>query len=230
MVEMIQGNDDQGFWVLAAMTAAEQQLPNPSTSNTTWLDLGTNVFNLQVSRWNTSSCGGGLRWQIFEFEDGYNYKNAISTGTFFLLAARLARFTGNQTYSDWAEKSYDWISSSALITSDFKVYDGAEIDGGCRDATKLEWTYNAAIFLYGSAVMYNFVSLLLHKIQPPLHYGLHETDKWQFAVAESHTELSLRHVPVHLRECNVRRNYTSWHHCRNRMRTNPNVRQRRILL
>ena len=157
-----QGNDDQGFWALAAMTAAELQFPDPSTAaNTTWLDLAGSVFDLQVSRWDTQTCGGGLRWQIFSFNRGYDYKNAISNGVFFQLAARLARYTGNQTYADWANKSYEWLASSALVTSDFKIYDGASIAGDCKDVSKLQWTYNTADLLYGSAVMYNFVSISL---------------------------------------------------------------------
>lgn len=138
------------------MTAAEQQLPNPPSSPS-WLRLAQNVFDLQAARWDTSSCGGGLRWQIFTFNSGYDYKNAISAGTFFQLAARLARFTGNQTYADWAEKSYEWTSSVGLIDSDFKVYDGALTTNNCSQPSHLQWTYNAATFLYGSAVMYNLV-------------------------------------------------------------------------
>lgn len=153
-----QGNDDQGLWALAAMTAAEQQFPSPLTS-VTWLDLAKNVFDLQAARWDTANCGGGLRWQIFTFNNGYDYKQTFSTGVFFQLAARLARFTGNQTYADWAEKSYDWTTSVGLISTDFKVYDGASITSNCSQPVRLQWTYVAADFLYGSAVMYNFVSL-----------------------------------------------------------------------
>ena len=143
------------------MTAAELQFPSPSTaSNVTWIDLAKNVFDLQAARWDTQNCGGGLRWQIFTFNNGYEYKNAISTGTFFQLAARLARYTGNSTYTDWANKSYDWIADSSLITSDFKVYDGAAVSD-CNNPNKLQWTFNAADLVYGSAVMYNLVSLHL---------------------------------------------------------------------
>ena len=141
------------------MTAAELQFPNPSTApNTTWLDLARSAFDLQVKRWDDQNCGGGLRWQIFTFNRGYTTKNAISNGVFFQLAARLARYTGDQTYADWAEKSYDWLTSSGLVTSDFKVYGGTDISDNCKDINKIQWTYNAADLLYGSAVMYNFVS------------------------------------------------------------------------
>lgn len=152
-----QGNDDQATWALAALTAAEQELPSPPNS-LKWLDLAINVFNLQVARWDTHSCGGGLRWQIFTFNRGYDYKNTQSTGAFFQLAARLAQYTRNQTYADWAVKAYDWTSSVELITSDFKVYDGTDSSENCTSPlSQLQWTYTSAHFLYGSAVMNNFV-------------------------------------------------------------------------
>ena len=142
------------------MTAAELEFPTASASqNITWLSLAKSVFDLQVARWDTKYCSGGLRWQILTFNNGYNYKNAQSTGTFFQLAARLAKFTGNSTYADWAQKSYDWLSSSTLITSDFKVYDGFIIPE-CDHPSKLQWSYNAANLVYGSAIMYNLVCYL----------------------------------------------------------------------
>ncbi len=89
------GNDDQSTWALAAMTAAEKGFPSPlfqidgqQTSNL-WAQMAQNVFDEQVLRWDTKSCGGGLRWQIFSFTNGYDYKNSISNGNFMQLAARL---------------------------------------------------------------------------------------------------------------------------------------------
>ena len=140
------------------MRAAELNFPSPSNAPT-WLDLATKVFDDQVARWDTQTCGGGLRWQIFTFNRGYDYKNTQSNGDFFLLAARLARYTGNQTYADWATKTYDWTSSIGFISDDYKVYDGALTEANCNGIDRLQWTYTAAGFLYGSAVMSNFVRL-----------------------------------------------------------------------
>lgn len=147
------------------MRAAELQFPNPSKSPS-WLDLAINVFNDQVIRWDTSTCGGGLRWQIYTFNNGYDYKNAISTGVFFQLAARLAKYTGNQTYADWATNSYEWASSIGFIDPDYKVFDGALVEGNCSVVDHLQWTYTAGAFLYGSAVMTNFVRSSLFVLRP----------------------------------------------------------------
>ncbi|QSZ33152.1 hypothetical protein DSL72_002738 [Monilinia vaccinii-corymbosi] len=151
-----EGNDDQAFWGFATISAAEKNFPEPSnTCGSSWLQLTENLWNTQAARWDTSSCGGGLRWQIFSFNNGYTYKNSVSNGAFFQLSARLARFTGNQTYADWAEKVYDWTTKVGLMDPDFNVFDGVDINKACSDANEITWSYNNAIYLYGAAVMYN---------------------------------------------------------------------------
>ncbi|KZF20773.1 glycoside hydrolase family 76 protein [Xylona heveae TC161] len=151
-----EGNDDQGFWALAAMSAAENKYPDPPADQPQWLALAQAVFNEQASRWDPSTCGGGLRWQIFSFNNGYNYKNTISNGCFFNLASRLAKYTGNKTYSDWAAKSWDWSYSVQLISSDYHFFDGTDDTINCSRVDHLQWTYNAGVYLLGSAVMWNF--------------------------------------------------------------------------
>ncbi|KAI1168958.1 glycoside hydrolase family 76 protein [Nemania serpens] len=149
------GNDDQGFWAMAAMSAAENNFPNPPPDQPQWLALAQAAFNEYVDRWDPDTCGGGLRWQVFTFNNGFNYKNSISNGCFFNIAARLARYTGNQTYADWAERVWDWMTEVQFIDADFNVYDGAGVEDGCATISKPQWTYNAGIFLHGAAVMYN---------------------------------------------------------------------------
>jgi mannan endo-1,6-alpha-mannosidase len=151
-----EGNDDQSTWALAAMSAAEANLP--TQGNVSWIDLAEAVFNDQVSRWDTTTCNGGLRWQIFAFNNGYTYKNSGSNGFFFQLAARLARYTGNSTYSDWASKAYDWTTSVGLIDEDYNVYDGADTTTNCSDITKLQWSENAATYIAGAAHLYNITT------------------------------------------------------------------------
>ena len=138
------------------MRAAELGFPQPSSSPS-WLDVAIRVFNDQADRWDTKSCGGGLHWQIFTFNNGYDYKQTLSHGAFFQLAARLAKFTDNQTYADWATKSYDWTSSVGLISDDYKVFDGASTSNNCSEKNQLQRTYAAGAFMYGSAVMANLV-------------------------------------------------------------------------
>lgn len=153
-----EGNDDQAFWAFAAMSAAEMNFPDPPADQPSWLSLAQAVFNLQAARWDTSLCGGGLRWQIFAFNKGYDYKNTISNGGFFQLAARLARYTGNETYSDWAIKSWDWLQNSVVFTDDYQIYDGAQMANNCTIPSKYQWTYNVGTMLMGAANMYNYTN------------------------------------------------------------------------
>lgn len=79
------GNDDQAFWGMSAMLAAENAFPNPPKDKPQWLALAQAVWNTQAdpSR-HDATCGGGLRWQIPPFNAGYDYKNSKN---FFLSAS-----------------------------------------------------------------------------------------------------------------------------------------------
>ena len=153
-----EGNDDQAFWGFATMSAAEKDLPQPTVGNYSWVQLTENLWNTQVRRWDTSTCNGGLKWQIFPFNNGYNYKNSVSNGAFFQLSARLARFTGNQTYIEWANRIYDWMNNVGLIDPGYHIFDGADELKNCSDQNLIIWTYNAGIALYGAAVLYNYTN------------------------------------------------------------------------
>ncbi|KAG9204982.1 hydrolase 76 protein [Epicoccum nigrum] len=146
------GNDDQSFWGLASLSAHEAQLSAPATGS--WLEFAKNVFDTQAMRWDDKSCNGGLKWQIFSFNDGYNYKNSASNGQFFLLAARLADLTGNATYAEWANKVYSWTTEVGLVTDDHHVYDGTDDTNDCSEVNLLQWTSNHAEFTEGAALMY----------------------------------------------------------------------------
>ncbi|KAL1961823.1 hypothetical protein VTN77DRAFT_1035 [Rasamsonia byssochlamydoides] len=153
-----EGNDDQGFWGMAAMSAAERNFPNPPEDQPQWLALAQAVFNSQAARWDQSTCGGGLRWQIFTWNNGYNYKNTISNGCFFNIAARLAKYTNNQTYADWAEKTWKWTVDVGFLTDTYQFWDGADDTTNCTQYNRIEWTYNSGVYLLGAANMYNYTN------------------------------------------------------------------------
>ncbi|KAF1926235.1 glycoside hydrolase family 76 protein [Didymella exigua CBS 183.55] len=148
------GNDDQGFWGMAAMSAAENKLPDLK-DGPSWLSLAQAVFQTQYKRWDDMTCGGGLRWQIFQFNPGYNYKNTISNGCFFNIAARLYKYLGNDTYFEWAEKTWEWELSVGLISPDLNFFDGADDLQNCTSIDRIQWTYNAGVHMSGAAAMWN---------------------------------------------------------------------------
>lgn len=141
------------------MTAAETKFEDPDEGTPGWLALAQAVFNVQVPRWDAEHCQGGLRWQIFPFNKGFTYKNSISNGCLFNIASRLALYTGNETYADWASKVFGWQQQIGFITPDYTVYDGAHLEEECTAIDKNAWNYNNGIYLMGAAAMYNHVGL-----------------------------------------------------------------------
>jgi mannan endo-1,6-alpha-mannosidase len=143
------GNNNQSYWALAALTAAEvgfSEVQNGELGGS-WEEYAINVFDIHAQRWDESSCDGGLKWQIFPFNTGYNYKNMASNGNFFLLAARLAAYTGNVTYAEWAEKSYTWARDVGLVTEDYQVYDSTDDSTNYSEISHLQWTSNNAVMV-----------------------------------------------------------------------------------
>lgn len=140
------------------MTAAEFKLPDVPNGYS-WLSLAQGVFNSQQLRWDMTSCGGGLRWQIFVYQEGYTLKNAVSNGGLFQLASRLARYTDNPEYLSWAKKIWNWSAQSPLLdTEHWYVADSTNPLDNCADAGHHQWTYNYGVYLAGAAYLYNYVS------------------------------------------------------------------------
>lgn len=154
-----EGNDDQVFWGITAMQAAERNFTNPpNPKDPSWLELAQATFNTMKNRWDTEHCGGGLRWQIFTWNSGYTYKNTVSNAGLFHLGSRLLRYTANESYYlDWCEKSYDWLVDIGFINEEkWLCYDGADISTNCTEKTPYLWSYNLALVISGCAYMYNY--------------------------------------------------------------------------
>jgi mannan endo-1,6-alpha-mannosidase len=146
------------FWGLAAITASETGFPEIQ-GKPTWTSLARAVFNMQIHRWDTSSCDGAINWQIHLWQEGNTLRNAISNGGLFQLAARLGHFTKNETYFMFAEQIWDWSVNSPLIQpgQDWLVADSTLGDNNCADSDHMQWTYNYGSYLAGCAFMYNSV-------------------------------------------------------------------------
>ncbi|KAF5680046.1 DFG5-like protein [Fusarium heterosporum] len=155
-----EGNDDQSVWALSALTAAEYGFP-AADKGPEWIDLATAVWEEQRSRWDAEVkedvCDGGLRWQIFPFNNGYGYKHTLSNALFFNIGARLARMTGNDTYADYASKTWEWLEASELINNKtWAVYDGGQAAQNCTEINKIQLSAGSASLAMGAAFMYNF--------------------------------------------------------------------------
>lgn len=162
------GNDDQAFWAMAAIAAAEQGFTNPPKDQPQWLALGQGTLHSQMSMERridpnaNTPCAWGLRWQVFQGAvNGWDYVNTISNGCFMNMAARVGRYTGNATYLEWAEKTYDFMRGLKYIGDDYQVYDGGHEGKQCRDINPLTFSYNAGIIMQSMAYLYDAVSLFV---------------------------------------------------------------------
>ncbi|KAK8857269.1 glycoside hydrolase family 76 protein [Apiospora arundinis] len=159
------GNDDQAFWGMSAMIAAEVGFKDPPKEQPQWLSLVQAVFNDQTMperRVTEGPCKGGLRWQAVRYNNGFDYINTIANACYFNMGARLARYTGNQTYVKLVEDTYDTIMRLGYIDKDYKVYDGAHLPD-CSVINKAQFSYNIGLLVQGAAALYNMT----------------ESDKWK---------------------------------------------------
>ncbi|KAI5463225.1 glycosyl hydrolase family 76-domain-containing protein [Mariannaea sp. PMI_226] len=196
-----EGNDDLFFWGSAVLSAAERNFPQPNKDLPSWLDISANVFDSLVSRWNTSYCGGGLLWQIYASNpNGLDYKNSVSNGGFFQLAARLARATGNDTYLDWAEKLWDWSYDVGFIDhNSYHVYDGASSQQNCSVINKFSFSYTSGIYLYGAAVMANYTNKGVWKTRTE---KLFDGAGWFFSPYKNSTNIMYEAACEKVNRCN----------------------------
>ncbi|KAF5019347.1 hypothetical protein F66182_8656 [Fusarium sp. NRRL 66182] len=153
-------NDEQSIWALGALTAAEYDFPASSGEQPRWLDLAIAVWETQRERWDleveNGSCDGGLRWGIVPTFDGYDYISGFSNSLFFNLGARLARFTGNETFAGYAENTWDWLEANELLdTASWVVYDGRYANMNCTENSKALMSASPASLIMGAAFMYN---------------------------------------------------------------------------
>ncbi|KAL7628949.1 hypothetical protein AAE478_000466 [Parahypoxylon ruwenzoriense] len=197
-----EGNDDQAFWAFSILEAAERNFPQPDDSIPPWLDIAVNIWNAMAPRWNESSCGGGLAWQIFESNpNGMTYKNSVSNGGFFQISARLARATGNDTYFEWAKKVWDWSEKVGFIDENYNVYDGADSRDNCAELNKLSFSYSQGIYMYGAAVLYNYTNG--DKTWGDRTSGLLKAANSYFSPFENATNIMFEHACEPYETCNT---------------------------
>ncbi|KAK7921525.1 family 76 glycosyl hydrolase [Apiospora marii] len=151
------GNDDQGIWANAGLTAAMSGLPAPSVNGTSdWLSPARKVVDeLTVRRIDNGTTEGALRWQIAPFNNGYNYINTASNAAYFALAAGLAHETKNDTLAEQAASTYEILTKLGLIDDKFNIYDGCQTTDDCKTVSRLQVSENPGLLLTGAAYMYN---------------------------------------------------------------------------
>jgi predicted alpha-1,6-mannanase (GH76 family) len=134
--------DDNGWWALAWVAAYDL------TGDSRYLDAARVIFEHNTSGWD-DTCRGGLWWSRAR-----KYKNAITNELFLTLAARLHQRTADRRagYLTWAQREWEWFSSSGLVGASGLVNDG--LTPACANNGGVTWTYNQGVILGGLAAMY----------------------------------------------------------------------------
>jgi predicted alpha-1,6-mannanase (GH76 family) len=133
--------DDNGWWALAWVAAHDL------TGERRYLEAAEAVFRHNAGAWD-DTCGGGLWWN-----DQRNYKNAITSELFLLLAAQLhQRAPGRGEYRGWALRTWQWLYGSGMIGPDGLFNDG--LTAGCANNRGTTWTYNQGVVLGGLTALH----------------------------------------------------------------------------
>ena len=117
-----------------------------ATDETKYKEAALELWGYIQEGWNNYA-GGGIAWE----RDSHLWsKNACSNGPACILAARLYRETGDETYREWAFKIYEWEKSVLFNSSTGAVYDNINGQSGEKNTSWI-FTYNQGTFI-GSAV------------------------------------------------------------------------------
>jgi predicted alpha-1,6-mannanase (GH76 family) len=117
-----------------------------ATGETKYKNAAIELWGYIREGWNNYA-GGGIAWE----RDGHIWsKNACSNGPACLLAARLYREIGDDTYKEWALKIYEWEKNTLFNRSTGAVYDNINGQTGEKNTAWI-FTYNQGTFV-GSAV------------------------------------------------------------------------------
>lgn len=123
--------DDTGWWALALASLYQV------TGDSTYLDLAKEDEAYMYDYWNTTTCGGGLIWNI----PSRTYHNAISNELYLELTATLHNLIpGDTFYLSQALKEWEWFNATGMINSQGLINDGLTEDASCVNNGQPVWT------------------------------------------------------------------------------------------
>nr|KAJ3420821.1 hydrolase 76 protein [Polyrhizophydium stewartii] len=166
----VRGNTESlALWGLAAARGADifGSATRVVANGSTYGDLVQTTWDELAASWDDAHCGGGIVLEpAFLFGDGATRnasshggnttKTAAANAGFMGLSAHLFSQTGNTTYRWWADKTYNWLVASGLVTSQFAVYES--ISGGCS-LSHAQWSQTPGLLLSALSVMYRSTTL-----------------------------------------------------------------------
>ncbi|KAI1385995.1 glycoside hydrolase family 76 protein [Hypoxylon trugodes] len=132
--------DDTGWWALAMTSLYEL------TGNNEYLTIAKEDEAYMFDYWNTTTCGGGLIWNI----PNGTYHNAISNELYLELTAKLHNLIpGDTLYLNHSLMEWEWFNNSGMINSQNLVNDGLTDNTACVNNGATTWSYNQGVILGG---------------------------------------------------------------------------------
>ncbi|KAI5859844.1 glycoside hydrolase family 76 protein [Durotheca rogersii] len=133
-------SDDTGWWALALVSLYEL------TGDSQYLEIAKLDEEYMYWYWNTTTCRGGLIWDIRT----RTYHNAISNELYLELTAKLHNLIpGDSVYLERSLQEWDWFSRSGMINGENLINDGLTRDDACVNNGDSIWTYNQGVILGG---------------------------------------------------------------------------------
>ncbi|KAI0108815.1 glycoside hydrolase family 76 protein [Hypoxylon sp. NC0597] len=138
--------DDTGWWALAMTSLYEL------TGDEEYLNIAKEDEAYMFKYWNTTTCDGGLIWNI----PSRTYHNAISNELYLELTAKLHNLIPDDTvYLYHTLLEWEWFNKSGMINSQNLVNDGLTDDAACVNNGMTTWTYNQGVILGGLVELSN---------------------------------------------------------------------------
>ena len=135
-------NDDME-WIALTMLRLHE-----ATKDTKYLNTAQELWSRITSFWNDDYALGGIAWTS---EKPWS-KNACANAPAAILAIRLYRITGEETYKDWALKIYEWQRETLFDKATGAVFDN--IDGRSLTINRTTLSYNQGTHLGAAFEIY----------------------------------------------------------------------------
>ena len=136
--------DDEGWWALAWLKVYQ------ITDEQRYLQSAIDLYEDMMGGYN-ATCGG-IWW-----DKGHQHNTAIANELFLAVAVRLAiQVPGNEHYSSWALKQWDWFRHSGMLQADYTISDGLNLET-CKPEHGIIWTYTHGVII-GALIDLNLLS------------------------------------------------------------------------
>lgn len=120
------------------------------TGDTAALERAKQIFELQVSGWDTDSshaCSGGVFWTQASWSKD---RNTVSNAPAAQIGLYLYEITKDAYYLDWAKKMYDWVNDCMQAPNGL-YWDHIDLNG---NIDKTQWSYNQGTMVGASVLLY----------------------------------------------------------------------------